>query len=67
MILGEGVRLRPVEKDDLFADNPRAIRAYEKAGFIKEGTLRQDEYHEGRFVDTVVMGILREEWLAARP
>ncbi len=50
----------------VFADNPRAIRAYEKAGFIKEGALRQDEYHEGQYVDTLVMGILREEWLAAR-
>ena len=51
----------------VFADNPRAIRSYEKAGFVKEGTLRQDEYHEGQYVDTVVMGVLREEWLAARP
>jgi len=42
------------------ATNPRAVRAYEKAGFIREGTLRQDEWFDGEFVDTLRFGILRE-------
>jgi RimJ/RimL family protein N-acetyltransferase len=42
--------------------NARAIRAYEKTGFIGEGTLRQDAYRKGRFWDTIVMSILRSEW-----
>jgi RimJ/RimL family protein N-acetyltransferase len=45
--------------------NARGIRAYEKAGFRKEGVLRQDQYREGRYWDTVVMGVLREEWRPA--
>lgn len=44
--------------------NPRAIRVYEKAGFRVEGRLRQDVFREGRYADTVIMGILREEWAA---
>lgn len=42
--------------------NQRGIRAYEKVGFRREGVLRQDTYREGRYWDTIIMGILREEW-----
>ena len=42
--------------------NLRAMRAYEKVGFRREGTLQQEHIHDGRFWDTVVMAILREEW-----
>jgi RimJ/RimL family protein N-acetyltransferase len=46
----------------VFEDNPRAIRAYEKAGFHLDGRLRQAEYHHGRYHDVLVMSVLREEW-----
>jgi [ribosomal protein S5]-alanine N-acetyltransferase len=42
--------------------NPRGLRTYEKVGFRREGVLRQDTYREGRYWDTIVMGILREDW-----
>lgn len=42
--------------------NPRGIRAYEKAGFRREGVLRKEVYAEGTYHDVIVMGILREEW-----
>ena len=42
--------------------NARAIRAYEKVGFQREGTLRQSRYHDGRYWNTLTMGILRSEW-----
>ena len=44
-------------------NNPRAIKAYEKAGFKKEGLLRGENYFEGKFVDCVRFGILRKEFL----
>ncbi|WP_336236147.1 GNAT family protein [Achromobacter dolens] len=44
----------------VFEDNHRAIRAYEKAGFQIEGVMRQSAWIEGRWVDEVVMAILRE-------
>jgi [ribosomal protein S5]-alanine N-acetyltransferase len=41
--------------------NERGIRSYEKVGFQKEGLLRQETYREGRYWDTIVMAMLREE------
>ena len=48
---------------DVFVENERARRAYEKAGFIIEGRLR--EYHrwsDGSYRDMWLMSILRREW-----
>jgi diamine N-acetyltransferase len=39
--------------------NPRAIRAYEKAGFIHEGRQRQAEFRNGKYIDLLVMSLLR--------
>jgi RimJ/RimL family protein N-acetyltransferase len=44
--------------------NPRGLRAYEKVGFVVEGRLRQDRYVRGRYYDTLMMGLLREEFEA---
>jgi RimJ/RimL family protein N-acetyltransferase len=46
------------------ADNPRAKGIYERLGFKLEGCLRQDMFREGKYIDTLMMGILRDEWLA---
>jgi RimJ/RimL family protein N-acetyltransferase len=46
----------------VFEDNARAIRSYEKIGFRLEGRLRQDRFHRGRYSDTLVMGLLRDEF-----
>jgi len=46
----------------VFEDNPGGKRAYEKVGFRVEGVLRQENYRDGRYWDTIVMGLLREEW-----
>jgi RimJ/RimL family protein N-acetyltransferase len=46
----------------VYEQNDRGLRTYEKVGFRKEGVLRQDYYREGRYRDTIIMGILRPEW-----
>ena len=49
---------------DLFVENERARRAYEKLGFIVEGRLR--DYHrsvDGRLRDALIMSILRRDWV----
>jgi RimJ/RimL family protein N-acetyltransferase len=46
----------------VFDDNARAIRSYEKAGFKTEGRLRESDFHNGRYRDTLIMAILRSEW-----
>jgi RimJ/RimL family protein N-acetyltransferase len=47
----------------VFENNPRAIRSYEKAGFIHEGRMRQAEFREGRYIDVLWMSVLRSEWI----
>jgi RimJ/RimL family protein N-acetyltransferase len=42
--------------------NIRAFKAYQKAGFIEEGRKRQARYHNGKYYDEIIMGILREDW-----
>ena len=42
----------------VLAFNPRARRAFEKAQFVLEGTLREDRFAGGEFVDTFVLGRL---------
>lgn len=47
-----------------FEYNPRAIRSYEKVGFVHEGRQRKGLLRYGRRWDVVYMGILRDEWEA---
>jgi len=47
----------------VFATNAAAIRAYEKAGFVREGLLREAAHIDGARQDVVVMGVLRQEHL----
>ena len=47
----------------VFEYNPRAIRAYEKAGFCHEGRLRGSLQRDGKRYAELFMGVLREEWL----
>jgi RimJ/RimL family protein N-acetyltransferase len=46
------------------AFNARAIRAYEKAGFVVEGRRREATFHNGRFCDELLMAILFDDWAA---
>ncbi len=46
----------------VFEYNPRAIRSYEKAGFVHEGRVRDFLHRDGNRCDLIFMGILREEW-----
>ena len=45
----------------VYANNPGAIRSYEKVGFQLEGTLRKHVFSEGEYVDKHFMGIFKEE------
>lgn len=47
---------------NVLSENTRGIRAYETAGFKREGLLRQHQYRDGRYQDVIAMAILREEW-----
>lgn len=49
---------------EVFADNTRAQRAYEKAGFVREGTQRENWFVDGAWHDEHIYGILRREFNA---
>lgn len=51
---------------DVYETNPRAIRAYEKVGFVHEGRKRQAMYKNGKYIDILIMSVLRSEWKEAQ-
>jgi RimJ/RimL family protein N-acetyltransferase len=46
--------------------NERGMRAYRACGFVEEGRQRAHVWSDGTYDDLVLMGVLREEWQAAR-
>ncbi|KAL1725843.1 acyl-CoA N-acyltransferase [Schizophyllum commune] len=50
----------------VMGDNPRALALYNKVGFVEEGRKRKGIWQDGDWVDMIDMGILYDEWLAAR-
>ena len=50
----------------VYDKNQRAIRAYEKAGFIHEGSFRQAHYQHGQYYNVHLMSVLKPEWLVAK-
>ncbi len=45
----------------VLAINPRARRAFEKAGFTLEGTLKEDRHVDGRYTDVYLLGKLMDK------
>jgi RimJ/RimL family protein N-acetyltransferase len=66
LLLDYGFRVRNLRRIWLTVngDNERAIRTYRAAGFQEEGRQRAHVWSNGRFIDLVYMGLLRDEWNA---
>jgi len=50
-------------KLNVYSFNTRAIKAYEKCGFLREGILRQELFRDGKYHDEWIMAILREDYV----
>lgn len=77
---GLGRRLIPAMIDQVFEDpdvnrleldcstaNPRALRVYEREGFVREG-LQREVYRmdDGSYISSALFSLLRREWQAMR-
>jgi RimJ/RimL family protein N-acetyltransferase len=65
LIVGYGIEKLGLHRISLgvYAFNPRARRAYEKAGFQAEGVLRDALLWDGQWVDEIVMSVLAPDWV----
>ena len=68
LILGYAFETLRLHRVDLrvLEFNMRAIRAYEKCGFVHEGVERESCHLNGRWYSDVIMGILEDEYRARR-
>ena len=46
------------------ADNTASAKVLERLEMILEGSLRENEYFRGRWWDTLLYGVLDDEWSA---
>jgi len=51
----------------VYTENIRAVRSYEKTGFVLEGRLREAVYKFGKYEDVLIMSVLRSEWTTRLP
>lgn len=47
---------------EVIKTNIRAIRCYKKCGFIEEGIRKSKCYLDGEYVDTIIMGIIKDDF-----
>jgi RimJ/RimL family protein N-acetyltransferase len=50
----------------VFAENHRAVHAYEQVGFVHEGCFRESYWRHGQWQDMLFMSVLRPEWEKAK-
>lgn len=60
----ETLRLNRVELE-VYAFNPRAIRVYQRLGFVMEGTRREALYWDDEWIDAHIMAMLKRDYPAA--
>jgi RimJ/RimL family protein N-acetyltransferase len=61
----EELKLHRLELD-VYSFNPRAERAYRKAGFKREGILKDAIMDGDKYADDILMAILEDEWRALK-
>lgn len=46
-------------------DNAAAVRCYQKCGLKQEGIFREEVFRDGKYHDSMIMSILKKEWLSS--
>ncbi|MEJ5257036.1 MAG: GNAT family protein [Fervidobacterium sp.] len=47
---------------EVYAYNEKSIKLLESLGFMREGLLREAKFHDNKYWDILIMGILKEEY-----
>lgn len=47
---------------EIFASNAPSIRLFESLGFVREGAMREHHFFAGKWIDSVMVGLLANEW-----
>lgn len=65
-LLDRGFRILNLQRIYLrvVASNQRALRFYQKLGFVEEGRFRRDTLVDGRPIDSICMAMLKSEYQA---
>jgi RimJ/RimL family protein N-acetyltransferase len=50
----------------VFEFNERAVRAYQRCGFVVEGRARESIWRDGRWWDELAMSVLQSDWRTTR-
>ena len=58
----EELQFRRIELN-VYDTNAPAISCYERAGFIREGVQRKTVMMDGRFLNNIMMAMLKDDWL----
>ncbi len=66
LIVGYGFEQLGLHRIELgaYGHNHRALRVYEKVGFVREGIRREAQTRDGEWLDEVLMAVLDHEWAA---
>jgi RimJ/RimL family protein N-acetyltransferase len=46
----------------VFSNNTRSLRTYKRLGFVEEGVLREEYFHDARWRDMTRLSLLQREW-----
>ena len=68
LIVGHGFEQLGLHRIELeaYGHNARALRVYEKVGFVREGVRREADFRDGRWLYWVLMAMLHKEWASHR-
>lgn len=50
----------------VYAFNERAVKCYQKCGFVVEGIKKAEVFKQGAYHDEIEMALFREDWLARK-
>lgn len=64
LLLGYGFEILNLHRIglDVYSFNKRGIKSYEKLGFKQEGIIRDELFYDGEYHDSIIMGVLKDEF-----